>query len=92
MSGRTGARRTGVCRGPWTWRVRIRRDIRAGDEGSVDGRRGRRQMGTRLEKPEQLFIVAAQPFLLVGLLLHILLKVRVLLRQLSINIGRNSQG
>lgn len=76
-----------MCGGPRTRRVRVRRDIRAGEEGSVDGRRGRRQMGTRLEKPEQLFIVAAQPFLLVGLLLHILLKVCVLLRQLSVNIG-----
>ncbi len=46
-------------------------------------------MGTRLEKPEQLVIVAAQPFLLIGLLLHIILKVCILLRQLSINIGRN---
>lgn len=81
-----------MCGGPRTRRVRVRRDIGAGEEGSVDGRRGRRQMGTRLEKPEQLFIVAAQPFLLVGLLLHILLKVCILLRQLSINIGRSSQG
>lgn len=80
MSRRTGARRTGVCGGPRTWRVRVRRNIRAGEEGSVNGRRGRRQMGTRLEEPEELFIVATQPFLLVGLLFHILLKVCVLLR------------
>lgn len=85
MSGRTVGRRTGVCGGTRAWRVRVRGNIRAGEEGSVDGRRGRRHVWTRLEEPEQLIVVAAQTFLLVGLLLHILLKVCILLRQLSIH-------
>lgn len=87
MSGRTVARRRGVCGGTRAWRIRVRGNIRAGEEGSVDGRRGRRQVRTRLEEPDQLFVVAAQTFLLAGLLLHILLKVCVLLRQLSKHTG-----
>lgn len=36
----------------------------------------------RLQAPHQLLIGAAQPLLLVGLLLHVLVQVGVLLRQL----------
>lgn len=59
MSGGTGAGRTGVCGGARAGRIRVGWDVRAGEESSVNGGGRGGKVRTRLEKPEQLLVVAA---------------------------------
>lgn len=84
MGGRAGSRRVGVSGGPGARRVGIGWNVGSREEGPVAGGRGGREMGAGLKTPQQLLVISTQTFLFVGLLLHVLLKVGVLLRQLPV--------
>lgn len=62
-----------------------------GGEGAVQRRGGRRHEGAGLEAPQQLLVVHAQPLLLRALLLHRLVQVGVLLRQLPAGGGKTTK-